>query len=164
MKDELQACSFDNNTGKLSTFIKFSCSFSSWVETVWMDWGGQLVAGLLGVEAGQDAVIRRTLWNFADKIVAPYNFTVTNFTDKVSDWRNSLSHAFVDEGLVVPISEGANGQTTGNVLAGNNDSLAFARTAEQVFATVYGTGSASKPGGFFPKGADGVIAKHFLKS
>lgn len=126
--------------------------------------GGQLVAGLLGVEAGQDAVIRRTLWNFADKIVAPYNFTVTNFTDKVSDWRNSLSHAFVDEGLVVPISEGANGQTTGNVLAGNNDSLAFARTAEQVFATVYGTGSASKPGGFFPQGADGVIAKHFLKS
>ncbi|CAK9864429.1 unnamed protein product [Sphagnum jensenii] len=123
-----------------------------------------LVAGLLGVEAGQDAVIRRTLWNFADKIVAPYNFTVTNFTDKVSDWRNSLSHAFVDEGLVVPISEGANGQTTGNVLAGNNDSLAFARTAEQVFATVYGTGSASKPGGFFPQGADGVIAKRFLKS
>ncbi|CAM6025360.1 unnamed protein product [Sphagnum balticum] len=111
-----------------------------------------------------DAVIRRTLWNFADKIVAPYNFTVTNFTDKVSDWRNSLSHAFVDEGLVVPISEGANGQMTGNVLAGNNDSLAFARTAEQVFATVYGTGSASKPGGFFPQGADGIIAKHFLKS
>ncbi len=124
----------------------------------------QLVAGLLGVEAGQDAIIRAALYEYKDVLVPPYKFTVAQFTDSISNLRNSLSHAFVDEGLEVPPSEGADGRVTGNILSANTYSLSYARTAKQVLETVYGTGNPSIPGGFFPKGGNGIIAKGFLKS
>jgi len=123
-----------------------------------------LVAGLLGVEAGQDAIIRAALYEYKDVLVPPYKFTVAQFTDSISNLRNSLSHAFVDEGLEVPPSEGADGRVTGNILSANTYSLSYARTAKQVLETVYGTGNPSIPGGFFPKGGNGIIAKGFLKS
>ncbi|CAM6056328.1 unnamed protein product [Sphagnum tenellum] len=123
-----------------------------------------LVAGLLGVEAGQDAVIRTLLYQYKDEMVKPYNYTVAEFSDKISQLRNNLSHAFVDEGLEVPKSEGSDGLVTGNVLSANNYSYSYARTGEQVLDTVYGTGSASKPGGFYPKGGNGTIALSYLKS
>jgi hypothetical protein len=78
--------------------------------------------------------------------------------------RNNLSHAFVDEGLEVPKSEGADGLVTGNILSANNYSVSYARTGEQVLETVYGTGNASIPGGFYPKGGNGTIALSYLKS
>jgi hypothetical protein len=123
-----------------------------------------LVAGLLGVEAGQDAVIRTLLYTQKDELVPPYNYTVAQFTDNISSLRNNLSHAFVDEGLEVPISEGSDGLVTGNVLSANNYSISYARTAQQVLETVYGTGNASIPGGFYPKGGNGTIALGYLKS
>lgn len=52
---------------------------------------------------------------------------------------------------------------TGNVLAADKGSLLYARTGEQVLETVYGSGSPSKPGGFYPKGAQGVIPANLLK-
>jgi len=124
----------------------------------------QLVAGLLGVEAGQDAVIRTLLYTQKDELVPPYNYTVAQFTDNISSLRNNLSHAFVDEGLEVPISEGSDGLVTGNVLSANNYSISYARTAQQVLETVYGTGNASLPGGFYPQGGNGTIALGYLKS
>jgi hypothetical protein len=124
----------------------------------------QLVAGLLGVEGGQDAVIRTLLYTVKDELVAPYNYTVAQFTDKISSLRNNLSHAFVDEGLEVPKSEGSDGLVTGNILSANNYSVSYARTGEQVLETVYGTGNASIPGGFYPKGGNGTIALSYLKS
>ncbi len=132
----------------------------------WGGWGGgtQLVAGLLGVEAGQDAIIRLSLYSVKDVRVPPYNYTVAQFTNKISALRNNLSHAFVDEGLEVPKSEGADGLVTGNVLSADNYSVAYARTAQQVLETVYGTGNASIPGGFYPKGGNGTIALGYLKS
>jgi hypothetical protein len=124
----------------------------------------QLVAGLLGVEAGQDAVIRTILYLLKDDPVAPYNYTVAQFTNKISALRNNLSHAFVDEGLEVPKSEGSDGLVTGNILSADNYSVSYARTAKQVLETVYGTGDASKPGGFYPNGGNGTIALGYLKS
>jgi hypothetical protein len=99
-----------------------------------------------------------------DERVPPYSYTVAQFTDKISSLRNKLSHAFVDEGLVVPKSEGADGLVTGNILSANNYSVSYARTGEQVLETVYGTGNASIPGGFYPKGGNGTIALSYLKS
>jgi len=124
----------------------------------------QLVAGLLGVEAGQDAVIRTLLYRVKDELVPPYNYTVAQFTDNISSSGNNLSHVFVDEGLEVPKSEGADGLVTGNILSANNYSVSYARTAQQVLETVYGTGNASIPGGFYPKGGNGTIALSYLKS
>lgn len=122
----------------------------------------QMVAGLLGVEAGQDAIIRTEMYRQKDVKVAPYNYTVADFSNAISTLRNDLTGNFVDEGLVVPKYLGAEMNITGNVLAGDNNSLAYARTAQQVLQTVYGTGNASVPGGFFPKGAQGVIADSYL--
>ncbi|CAM6051241.1 unnamed protein product [Sphagnum compactum] len=123
-----------------------------------------LVAGLLGVEGGQDAVIRTLLYTVKDELVPPYNYTVAQFTDNISSLRNNLSHAFVDEGLEVPKSEGADGLVTGNILSADNYSVSYARTAKQVLETVYGSGNASIPGGFYPKGGNGTIARGYLKS
>jgi len=120
------------------------------------------VAGLLGVESGQDAVIRTELYRQKDTVVAPYNYTVADFSNAISTLRNDLTGNFVDEGLVVPIKYGAEGNITGNILAGDKDSVAYARTGEQVLQVVYGSGNASVPGGFYPKGAQGVIAASFL--
>ncbi|CAK9873282.1 unnamed protein product [Sphagnum jensenii] len=122
----------------------------------------KLVAGLLGVESGQDAVIRTFLYHKRHEEVKPYGITVAEFTDKISSLRNELSHAFLDEGLVVPRPLGPEGLTKGNILSADKDSLAYGRTPEQVFATVYGTGTASKPGGFYPKGGHGKIAQAYL--
>lgn len=123
----------------------------------------QLVAGLLGVESGQDAVIRTMLYARAAHIVYPYGVTVAAFTDKISDLRNKLGKAGVkDEGLVVPKAMGAEGQVIGNVLVGNELSLSYDRTPEEILRIVYGSGNESVPGGFYPKGADGEIAKSYL--
>ncbi|CAM6040095.1 unnamed protein product [Sphagnum compactum] len=123
-----------------------------------------LVAGLLGVEAGQDAIIRSYLYEKKNEVVKPYKYTVADFTNKVSSLRDSLSHAFVDKGLEVPKHLGAEGKVSGNILSADVNSVAFARTAKQVFETVYGTGDASKPGGFYPMGGNGTIALSYLNA
>lgn len=120
------------------------------------------MASLLGIEAGQDAVIRTELYKVKDKKVAPYEYTVADFSNAISTLRNKLSHEFVDEGLVVPKSLGAEGSITGNILSGDKNSVSYARTGKQVLETVYGTGDASKPGAFYPKGGQGVIAASYL--
>eukprot|EP00246_Nothoceros_aenigmaticus_P008951 TRINITY_DN24222_c0_g1_i1.p1 TRINITY_DN24222_c0_g1~~TRINITY_DN24222_c0_g1_i1.p1 ORF type:complete len:307 (-),score=41.66 TRINITY_DN24222_c0_g1_i1:345-1265(-) len=122
------------------------------------------IAGLLAVEAGQDAFTRAYLYERKDEKVAPHGFTVAEFTNKISALRNKLSNdGILDEGLIVPKELGAEKAVTGNILSADANSVAYARTAEQVFSTVYGTGDASKPGAFYPNGGDGIIAKQLLK-
>ncbi|PIN10610.1 hypothetical protein CDL12_16799 [Handroanthus impetiginosus] len=122
-----------------------------------------LVAGLLGVEAGQDAVIRTLLYERAQQRVLPYHFTVAEFTVRISSLRDRLGNeGLKDEGLIVPPSQGVGGGITGNILAGNQNSLAFNRTPEEVLRIVYGTGEVNVPGGFYPRGANGRIAQSFL--
>ncbi|CAK7326299.1 unnamed protein product [Dovyalis caffra] len=125
----------------------------------------RLVAGLLAVESGQDAVIRALLYEHAMTKVDPYGMTVAEFTNRISVLRNRLGHAGIkDEGLVVPKWLGAEGRIGGNVLAGDEFSLGYARTPEEILRVVYGSGNESIPGGFYPKGADGRIAKSHLQS
>ncbi|CAN0881895.1 Ferritin-like catalase Nec2 [Linum grandiflorum] len=120
---------------------------------------GYLVAGLLAVESGQDAVIRGLLYERA-------NITVAEFTNKISVLRNKLGKEGVkDEGLLVPKYFGAERKVRGNVLAGDELSLGYGRTPEQILRIVYGgAGNESSPGGFFPKGASGRIATSYFPS
>ncbi|KAK4855278.1 hypothetical protein QYF36_005653 [Acer negundo] len=84
----------------------------------------RLVAGLLGVESGQDAVIRALLYEKATQTVPAYGITVAEFTNKISSLRNKLGHTGLkDEGLIVPKSDGAEGKIAGNVLAGGQKTL-----------------------------------------
>ncbi|XP_021771775.1 desiccation-related protein PCC13-62-like [Chenopodium quinoa] len=123
----------------------------------------RLLAGLLGVESGQDAVIRTYLYERQGDIVHPYNFTVAEFTDRISTLRNDLGrNGFKDEGVVVPEKLGAEGKSTANILSANADSISYARTPAEILRALYVTGDEHTPGGFYPKGGNGHIAKSFL--
>jgi len=125
----------------------------------------RLVAGLLGVESGQDAVIRALLFERRDERVKPYLYTVADFTNKISTLRNLLGRAgVVDEGLSVPRPLGAEGAVTGNILAGDRYSVAYARTPAEILRVVYSSGNESKPGGIYPRGGNGIIARSYLKN
>lgn len=127
-------------------------------------WDVQLVARLLGVESGQDAVLRAMLYEHATEEVAPYGITVAEFTNRFSDLRNKLGNKGLikDEGLTVKESQGAEGKISGNILAGDEYSVAYHRSPKEILRIVYGSGKECKPGGFFPNGADGKIAKSYL--
>ncbi|KAL3634663.1 hypothetical protein CASFOL_021717 [Castilleja foliolosa] len=123
-----------------------------------------LVAGLLGVESGQDAVIRTLLYELALTKVFPYGITVAEFTNKISNLRNTLGKTGLkDEGLIVERALGAEGKIRGNVLVGNQDSLSYSRTPKEILRIVYGTGKEDLPGGFYPEGGNGRIARSFLQ-
>ncbi|KAJ1270829.1 hypothetical protein BS78_06G081100 [Paspalum vaginatum] len=123
----------------------------------------KLLAGLLGVESAQDAVIRTLLYERGMTRVASYGVGVAEITSHISDLRNELGRRGVkDEGLVVPPGDGPEGLTVGNLIAGDHLSLAYDRTPEEILGIVYGTGNPAQHGGFFPQGADGRIARGFL--
>lgn len=117
------------------------------------------------MESGQDAVIRTMLYRQALVRVHPYGITVAEFTNRLSDLRNKLGRmGLKDEGLLIPKYKGAEGKIRGNVLAGDSYSVAYDRTPEEILRIVYGSGDERAPGGFYPKGADGRIAKSHLRS
>ncbi|KAJ4980052.1 hypothetical protein NE237_010832 [Protea cynaroides] len=90
-----------------------------------------LVAGLLGVESAQDAVIRALLYQQAQ----------LTFTNKISELRNQLGHAGIkDEGIIVPPNLGAEGKIAGNIIVGNEYSISYDRTPEEILRIVYGSG------------------------
>ncbi|KAF4361407.1 hypothetical protein F8388_012867 [Cannabis sativa] len=122
-----------------------------------------LAAGLLGVSASQDAVIRTLLYDRREMRVEPYNITVAEFTQGISELWNRLGRGGLkDEGLIVPIALGAEGRVSGNVLSADQNSLLYGRTPLEVVRIVYGTGNETMFGGFFPRGANGRIAKSCL--
>ncbi|KAE8660805.1 hypothetical protein F3Y22_tig00116951pilonHSYRG00874 [Hibiscus syriacus] len=123
----------------------------------------KLVAGLMGVESGQDATVRAWLYRIANYNVEPYNITVNEFTTRISELRNKLGHCGIkDEGLMVPPELGAENRTSSNVLSADYNSLSYPRTPAEIVRIVYGTGDEHKPGGFFPEGANGRIAREYL--
>ncbi|KAK7823908.1 ferritin-like catalase Nec2 [Quercus suber] len=123
----------------------------------------RLVAGLLGVEAGQDAVLRALLYERANEKVMPYDITVAEFTNRTAELKNRLAMCGIkDEGIIVPLFLGAENRTNSNILSANTDSLSYSRTPPEILRIVYGTGSENKPGGFYPNGAGGNIARRYL--
>ncbi|KAL7003095.1 Ferritin-like catalase Nec2, partial [Sarracenia purpurea var. burkii] len=123
----------------------------------------QLLAGLLGVESGQDAVIRTYLFERAEEEVAPYNITVAEFTTRISELRNRLAGCDIkDKGIIVPPQLGAENRTETNVLSANSYSVSYSRTPAEILRVVYGTGNEHTPGGFYPQGGNGKIAKGYL--
>ncbi|KAK4433853.1 Desiccation-related protein PCC13-62 [Sesamum alatum] len=124
----------------------------------------RLIAGLLGLESGQDAVIRTLLYERALLKVLPYPFTVAEFTNRISNLRNQLGKdGLKDEGLIVVPEVGADGRASCNVLAADQDSLSYGRTPEEILRIVYATGKENVPGGFFPRGANGRIATSYFQ-
>ncbi|KAM7275691.1 hypothetical protein ACFE04_017557 [Oxalis oulophora] len=124
----------------------------------------RLASGLLGVNAGEDAVIRTLLYQIADQNVKPYNLTTANFTVAISNLRNDLGKCGIkDEGLIVPKSLGAENKTTSNILSADSNSLSYGRTPPGNLRILYGSGNESQPGAFYPRGANGAIAKRFLE-
>ncbi|KAK3407400.1 hypothetical protein EUGRSUZ_K03461 [Eucalyptus grandis] len=123
-----------------------------------------LVASLLGVESGQDAVLRTLLYERADEKVEPYNMTVAEFTGHLSRLRNELAMCGLkDEGIMVPKELGAENRTTSNVLSADVYSVSYSRTPPEILRIIYNSGSEYKPGGFYPEGGNGRIAQSFLK-
>eukprot|EP00271_Cylindrocystis_brebissonii_P020655 TRINITY_DN6934_c0_g1_i2.p1 TRINITY_DN6934_c0_g1~~TRINITY_DN6934_c0_g1_i2.p1 ORF type:complete len:305 (-),score=52.48 TRINITY_DN6934_c0_g1_i2:513-1427(-) len=124
----------------------------------------QLLAGVLGIEGGQDAVLRTLLWLRRSEVVAPYNKTIAELTGDTSLLRDKLaSTEHHDENIVVSKHRGAEGRIKTNILSANADSLSFARNAYETLRIMYGNGNEGKPGGFYPEGAHGYIAEYFLK-
>ncbi|KAL1224387.1 Ferritin-like catalase Nec2 [Cardamine amara subsp. amara] len=124
----------------------------------------RLVAGLLGVESGQDAVIRTLLYERQNERVEEYGgITVAKLTNEISILRNELGMCGIkDEGLCVPPWLGAENRTTSNILSANTYSISYDRTAQEILKVMYGTGDEHRPGGFWPCGANGRIARMFL--
>lgn len=123
----------------------------------------QLLAGLLAVESGQDAVIRTLLYMRARERVIPYGITVAEFTRKLSGLRNKLAGCgSKDEGLIVPKAVGAENRTSSNVLSADPNSVAYSRTPAEILRIICGTNNESLSGGIFPIGAGGKIAQGFL--
>jgi hypothetical protein len=123
-----------------------------------------LVASLLGVETGQDAVIRTLLYERANQTMQPYNMTVAEFTIRLSKLRNKLATCGnKDEGLEVPLFLGAENRTNNNILSADSNSLSYSRTPPEILRIIYATGSEQKVGGLYPNGAGGKIAGSFLQ-
>ncbi|GJX55647.1 hypothetical protein Tco_0285544 [Tanacetum coccineum] len=124
----------------------------------------KLIAGLLGSESGQDAIIRSLLYERAHEKVTPYNITVAEFTKKISKLRNQLGHEGIkDKGIFAPSDYGTEDDAMpAYILAGDNDSLSYGRTPEEILRIIYGSGNERVPGGFYPDGANGMIAKGYL--
>ncbi|KAK8565466.1 hypothetical protein V6N13_020570 [Hibiscus sabdariffa] len=108
-----------------------------------------LVASLLGVEAGQDAVIRGLLFERGDETVSPYGLTVANFTNRISEFRNQLGMCGVKDQGLIPSADA--------------NSLSYSRTPAEILRIVYGTGNEHSPGGFFPRGGSGRIAMQMFQ-
>ncbi|CAN8253892.1 unnamed protein product [Cochlearia groenlandica] len=124
----------------------------------------RLVAGLLGVESGQDGVIRTLLYERQNEAVEEYGgVTVAELTNEISDLRNQFGMCGIkDEGLCVPLWLGAENRTTSNILSADPYSLSYDRTPQEILRIMYATRDEHLPGGFWPCGANGRIATMFL--
>ncbi|KAM5554760.1 ferritin-like catalase Nec2 [Rosa sericea] len=124
-----------------------------------------LAASLLGVVAGQDAVIRTLLYTRANQLVPPYPLTVAEFTNRISTRRNFFGGCGnKDEGILLPNNTlGAENRTTSNILSADFNSGSYTRTPAEILRIVYG-GNESVAGGFFPQGANGNIAMRYLNN
>ncbi|KAL6214857.1 hypothetical protein ACLB2K_014289 [Fragaria x ananassa] len=124
-----------------------------------------LAAKLVPIKAGQNAVMRELLYQKATQLVPPYNFTVREFTKAISQLTNDNGQCGIKSKgiLLANTTLGAENRTTSNVLSADANSLSYAGTEPEILRIVYGTGNEHLPGGFFPLGANGKIARSYLR-
>lgn len=111
-------------------------------------------AGILAVEAYHASEVRTILYGMSqssDKSTADIISTVQAISD-VRDSIDSLKPAKMkDQGI-------ADADGAANIVPTDGNSIAFARTTNQVLRIVYGSAAMTPvPGLFFPKGMNGVI-------
>ena len=92
----------------------------------------------------------------------PYGITVQEFTDKISQLRNKLGKAGTKDAGLGSAHDMSKGK--GGILAGDELAVGYPRSPEQILRIVYGSGDEKTAGGFYPKGADGSIAKRYHNS
>ncbi|KAK5774376.1 ferritin-like catalase Nec2 [Gossypium arboreum] len=110
----------------------------------------QLAAGIGLTAAAQAGYFRTRLNAIVNSPVPPYTMTVANFTNTTATAVNQLGLCGVkNEGLIVPLSLGAENRTTTNVVPGDVNSLSPRRTEREVLRIVFGTRNATRPGGIF---------------
>lgn len=105
-------------------------------------------AGILAVEAYHASEVRTLLFGMGQ--TAPELIAIA---DKISALRAAADGSGGD-GHDQPIVDAGGGP---NIVPTDDNSIAFARTFNEVLAIVY-LGSASTPGGFFPNGTNGLIS------
>ncbi|MBA0716897.1 hypothetical protein Golax_004751 [Gossypium laxum] len=111
-------------------------------------------------EGGVFGALRAELNARVNLTVPPFNFTVGILTNLTAQLANQLARCGVkDEGLIVPLQLGAENRTRSNVVPGDVNSLAYARSAREIMRIAYTTGNASRPGGLFPQGLKGEIPR-----
>ncbi|XVF80561.1 hypothetical protein PTKIN_Ptkin15bG0083400 [Pterospermum kingtungense] len=121
--------------------------------------------GILGTASGRVGSERTLAYERVNMTVLPYRFTVERFSTLVAENANRLGNCGIkNEGLIVPFRLGAENRTTSNVLQADVYSLSYPQTEREVMRTLYGTGDATRPGGFFPRGFGGFIALFITRS
>ncbi|MBA0768593.1 hypothetical protein Gotri_017387 [Gossypium trilobum] len=96
-----------------STFAKvIDQAIDSPLQPPFNPYANNLVTGLLGIESGQDAVIRALLHPLRLAKVPPYDIDVDEFTRRISNLRNTLGRGgSKDESLTVPIVHGSGNES-----------------------------------------------------
>ncbi|PHT38024.1 hypothetical protein CQW23_21597 [Capsicum baccatum] len=99
--------------------------------------------------------------------IIPYvgmNGMLSDFTSRISNVRNRLGKCGInDEGIIVPCELGAENRSKTNIISADYYSLAYSRAPEEISRIVYTTDNEHIPGGIYPHGANGRIAREFLK-
>ncbi|MBA0771543.1 hypothetical protein Gotri_007041 [Gossypium trilobum] len=120
----------------------------------------RLLSGIALYEAGVFGALRAELNARVNLTVPPFNFTVGILTNLTAQLANQLARCGVkDEGLIVPLQLGAENRTRSNVVPGDVNSLAYARSEREIMRIAYTTGNATRPGGLFPRGLKGAIPR-----
>lgn len=108
----------------------------------------EAAAGILAAEAYHAGLVRTVL--YAKGLSAP---SLRTAAGAISDARDSLDGASdVDQGIV-----DAGDGSASNIVPLDNDGIAFSRTPGDVLNIVYLTRESVSMGGFFPRGANGVL-------
>lgn len=123
----------------------------------------QLTAGLLSPESAQDGIIRGYLIERDDQIVKPYNYTVADFTTRISNLRNRLGRLKMKGFLSLQSLEPMDGLVAVSCLWALIPFPIQDIYLEEIRRITHGTGNVHVPGRFFPQGANGRIARRLFE-
>ncbi|XP_039001163.1 desiccation-related protein PCC13-62-like [Hibiscus syriacus] len=118
----------------------------------------QLLDGIARYNAAEYEAINALLFQNASRRVPPTTLTVGNLTNITAEGVNLRGRCGAkDEGLIVPLQQGAENRTITNVVQGDVNSLSFTRTEREVLRISFATGNATRPGALLPNGVNGTV-------